>query len=85
MHFIYRIALRITAVLLPLMAVWGALFYFTMVDEIRDEADDALEDYSAMIISHILAGEELRRKTMARTIASRCTLWIATMPLRIPT
>ena len=49
MHFIYRIALRITAVLLPLMVVWGALFYFTMVDEIRDEADDALEDYSAMI------------------------------------
>ena len=59
MQFIYRIALRLTAVLLPLMAVWGALFYFTMVDEIRDEADDSLEDYSAMIISRILAGEEL--------------------------
>ena len=59
MKFIYRIALRLTAVLLPLMAVWGALFYFTMVDEIRDEADDALEDYSAMIISRILAGETL--------------------------
>lgn len=59
MQFIYRIALRLTAVLLPLMAVWGALFYFTMVDEIRDEADDLLEDYSAMIISRILAGEEL--------------------------
>ncbi|MBR5492866.1 MAG: HAMP domain-containing histidine kinase [Alistipes sp.] len=59
MQFIYRIALRLTAVLLPLMAVWGALFYFTMVDEIRDEADDALEDYSAMIISRILAGEAL--------------------------
>ena len=59
MQFIYRIALRLTVVLLPLMAVWGALFYFTMVDEIRDEADDALEDYSAMIISRILSGEEL--------------------------
>ena len=59
MQFIYRIALRLTAVLLPLMAVWGALFYFTMGDEIRDEADDALEDYSAMIISRILSGEEL--------------------------
>ena len=59
MQFIYRIALRLTAFLLPLMAVWGALFYFTMVDEIRDEADDSLEDYSAMIISRILAGEEL--------------------------
>ena len=59
MHLIYRIALRLTAVLLPLMALWGAFFYFTMVDEIRDEADDALEDYSAMIISRILAGEAL--------------------------
>lgn len=59
MQFIYRIALRLTVVLLPLMAVWGALFYFTMVDEIRDEADDSLEDYSAMIISRILSGEEL--------------------------
>lgn len=59
MQFIYRIALRLTAVLLPLMAVWGALFYFTMVDEIRDEADDSLEDYSAMIISRILSGEAL--------------------------
>ena len=59
MHLIYRIALRLTAVLLPLMALWGAFFYFTMVDEIRDEADDALEDYSEMIISRILSGEEL--------------------------
>ena len=59
MHLIYRIALRLTAVLLPLMALWGAFFYFTMVDEIRDEADDALEDYSEIIISRILSGEEL--------------------------
>ena len=70
MQFIYRIALRLTAVLLPLMAVWGALFYFTMVDEIRDEADDALEDYSARIISRILSGEELPQgKAIVRAVA----------------
>ena len=59
MQLIYRMALRLTALLLPLMAVWGAFFYFTIVNEIRDEADDALEDYSAMIISRMLSGQPL--------------------------
>ena len=68
MHLIYRIALRLTAVLLPLMALWGAFFYFTMVDEIRDEADDALEDYSEMIISRILSGEELPKQAYCQRI-----------------
>ena len=59
MKLIYRIALRLSLVLLPLMALWGALFYFTMVDEINDEADDALEDYSELIVKRMLAGREL--------------------------
>ena len=42
MKLISRIALRLSLALLPLMALWGVLFYFTMVDEINDEADDAL-------------------------------------------
>ena len=59
MKLIYRIALRLSLVLLPLMALWAALFYYTMVGEINDEADDALEDYSTLIISRMLAGREL--------------------------
>lgn len=59
MKLIYRIALRLSLALLPLMALWAALFYFTMVEEINDEADDALEDYSTLIISRMLAGREL--------------------------
>ncbi len=59
MKLIYRIALRLSLVLLPLMALWGVLFYFTMVDEINDEADDALEDYSELIVKRMLAGREL--------------------------
>ena len=46
MKLIYRIALRLSLVLLPLLALWAVLFYAAMVDEINDEADDALEDYS---------------------------------------
>lgn len=59
MKLIYRIALRLSLALLPLMAAWAALFYFTMVEEINDEADDALEDYSEVIITRMLAGREL--------------------------
>lgn len=59
MRLIYRIALRLGAVLLLLMTLWAALFYYAMVDEIRDEADDSLEDYSSMLITRMLAGEAL--------------------------
>lgn len=59
MKLIYRIALRLSFVLLPLMALWAVFFYLTMVDEINDEADDALEDYSELIIVRMLAGREL--------------------------
>ena len=59
MNLISRIALRLSVVLLPLMALWATLFYFTMVDEINDETDDALDDYSELIIVRMLAGREL--------------------------
>ncbi len=59
MKLIYRIALRLSIFLVPLMALWAILFYFTMVDEINEEADDALDDYSEMIIIRMLAGREL--------------------------
>ena len=44
MKLIYRIALRLSLLLVPLIAIWAVVFYFTMVSEINDEADDALED-----------------------------------------
>ena len=59
MKLIYNIALRLTALLLPLIAVWAVIFYSAMVREINDEADDALEDYSELIIIRLLAGEPL--------------------------
>ena len=59
MKLIYRIALRLSLALLPLLALWATLFYIRMVNEINDETDDALDDYSELIIIRILAGREL--------------------------
>ena len=59
MKLIYRLAVRLCLVLLPIMALWVWLFYASMVDEINDEVDDALEDYSELIVIRMMAGQEL--------------------------
>lgn len=55
----YKIAIRLSLLLLILMSVWATLFYYRMVDEINDEADDSLEDYASTIISRKLAGLDM--------------------------
>ena len=57
MKLIYRMALRLSMLLIPLMAVWAVIFYFTMVHEINDETDDALARRSEALILKILGGE----------------------------
>lgn len=51
--------LRVTLFLSIVIGVWAVIFYFTIVDEVNDETDDVLEDYSAMIIQNFLAGEPM--------------------------
>lgn len=50
MKLIYSILIRLSLALLIVLTVWTVFFYFTMIDEINDEVDDALEDYSETII-----------------------------------
>ena len=59
MKLLTRITLRIAIVLLPIMIIWGTVFYFSIVREINDETDDSLEDYAEMLIRRTLAGKEL--------------------------
>ena len=59
MKLLYRITLRVSVALLLLFAVWGTVFYFVIIDEINDETDDSLEDYSEYIITRALMGEKL--------------------------
>ncbi len=59
MKLIYRLAIRLSLVLLPLLALWSVFFYYRMISEINDETDDALEDYSESLIIRMLATEQL--------------------------
>lgn len=59
MKLIYRIALRLSMVLLPQLSLWAIIFYNIMVDEINDESDDSLVEYAETIIRRQLAGRPL--------------------------
>lgn len=59
MRLIYRMALRLSLALIPLIAIWAAVFYFTVADQINDEADDSLEDYSELIMIRVLGNRQL--------------------------
>ena len=41
------------------MALWSVLFYYGMVNEINDEADDTLGDYAQLVMRRVLAGQPL--------------------------
>lgn len=59
MKLSYRILSRLSGALIVILTIWAALFYFALMDEVNDEVDDALEDYSETIIIRHLAGEKL--------------------------
>ena len=59
MKLIYHITWRIAPILTLVMAAWAAFFYFAVLNEVNDELDDSLEDYSEMIVRRALAGEPL--------------------------
>ena len=51
LHYTYR---KLSLWLLGLMAVWGVLFYYTIIYEVMDETDDTLENYAQIIINNAL-------------------------------
>ncbi len=59
MKLIYRVTIRLSLTLLPIVLLWAGIFYFAMVEEITDEADDSLEDYAELIVRRTLTGKEL--------------------------
>lgn len=59
MKLIYQIILKVSVALVFLLTAWATFFYFALQVEINDEVDDALENYSEIIIIKALAGQEL--------------------------
>lgn len=59
MKLFHRVILTLALGLLPVMALWSILFYYSMVNEINDETDDVLGDYAELIMRRVLAGKPL--------------------------
>ena len=57
MKLIYYIIIRISLVLSVLLTGWAILFYFAVMDEVNDEVDDSLEDYSCLLYTSDAADE----------------------------
>lgn len=51
LHYTYR---KLSLLLFLLMAVWGVLFYYAIVDEVIDETDDTLENYAEILMESAL-------------------------------
>ena len=65
MKLIYYILVRISLALTVILTGWAIFFYIAVMDEVNDEVDDALEDYSEIIIIRALAGEGLPSRNTA--------------------
>ena len=63
MKLVNQVTIRLSLAIIPLMIIWGALFYFRMMEEINDETDDALDLYAEQIIIRVLAGQRLPSST----------------------
>lgn len=51
LNYTYR---KLAWLLFLLMAVWGILFYFAIIDEVMDETDDTLENYGEILMESAL-------------------------------
>ena len=51
LSYTYR---KLALLLFLLMAVWGVLFYYAIIDEVVDETDDSLENYGEILMESAL-------------------------------
>lgn len=51
LHYTNR---SLSILLFILLGIWGALFYYTIIDEVMDETDDTLENYREIIVGKVL-------------------------------
>ena len=59
MKLFYRVLIHLLVGIFVVLLGWAVVFYMGIMDEITDEVDDSLDDYSELIIKRSLAGKEL--------------------------
>ena len=59
MKLFYRVLMNLLVGIVVILVGWAVVFYMGIMEEINDEVDDSLEDYTELIITRSLAGKEL--------------------------
>ena len=59
MKLFHLVLWRISLALIVVLTVWAGFFYMAVVEEVNDEGDDTLEDYSEGLIIRALSGEDM--------------------------
>lgn len=50
---------RMSTILVVILTCWAVLFYLAIMEEVNDEVDDSLSDYSESLIIRSLSGEQM--------------------------
>ena len=59
MKLFHLVLWRISLALIVVLTVWAGFFYMAVVEEVNEEVDDTLEDYSEGLIIRALSGEDM--------------------------
>lgn len=59
MKLFHLVLWRISLALIVVLTVWAGFFYMAVVEEVNDEVDDTLEDYSEGLRIRALSGEDM--------------------------
>ncbi|WP_277233219.1 HAMP domain-containing sensor histidine kinase [Phocaeicola salanitronis] len=59
MKLFHLVLWRLSLALVVVFTVWAGLFYMAIIEEVNDEVDDSLEDYSEQLIVRSLLGEKM--------------------------
>ena len=59
MKLFYKVLAHLLTGIFVILLGWAIVFYWGIMEEINDEVDDSLEDYSELVIIRSLAGKEL--------------------------
>ena len=59
MKLFHNVMLHVSVASVFIMTAWAVFFYWAIIDEVNDEVDDSLEDYSESLIVRYLNGEDM--------------------------
>lgn len=59
MKLFHNVMLHVSVASVLIMTAWAVFFYWAIIDEVNDEVDDSLEDYSENLIIRYLNGEDM--------------------------